>query len=176
VKKSFYSILIATFFVTACGAQTTNVLELPFTEWGESIHGVQLAIALTNNIIPAGSELVVFTRMKNSSTNVIYIGESSPESDFVVSVKSDSGKIYQLTQTHWVHSRFMLATLNPGASRDLVIHAGVDRYYEPPDIVSTKKNVPPGNYTLKATRTFSWTRNSVKLDSVESNLLKVQIN
>jgi hypothetical protein len=119
--------------------------------------------------------LTIYARVKNSSTNIIYIGESSPESDFIVLLKDDSGKVYQLTQRPWVSTLNTITTLDSGTSRDWVMHLTVSSYYDPPGIIPTKTGVPPGGYMLQAKRHFSLSKNNVKFESVESNLLKVQI-
>jgi len=165
-KKSLSTIFSVFFLATACIAQSTNNL------YGKSVQEVQLSISVSNSVIVVGSELVISAEIKNLSTNVIYLSESSPEMDFNVLLTSDSGKVYKLTPPAVVFTRLLRTDLKPGESRDWIIHVGINKYFEPPSLVATDKNIEPGDYILKATRHFSKNNSIFEL---ESNLLKVQI-
>jgi hypothetical protein len=174
-NKLFHAVCLFTLLVTTGLAQSTNEdFPVIFTNWGESVHGAQLAIALTNDAVPVGSSFFIFISMKNLSTNVIYVGESSLGGNYIVSLKNDSGNVFILTRTQLVNTYSMLLPMNPGESRYWVKPVDVNKYYEPPGIFATKTNVPSGDYTLKVTRTFIWDKNA-KPASLEANLLKLQI-
>ena len=151
--------LCAVFFgVNACVAQTND--SVTFTNWGESIEGVQMSIAITNNIIADSSQILIKAEIRNSSTNIIQLVELPPEEAFVVTSTSDYGTIYL---TPFPDSdRYLMAKrtdLKPGESRDW-------------NIPVTSGNNGDGYYdTLKATRNFS-IDNSVYV--LVSNSLKVK--
>lgn len=166
-NKSLGTIFSVFFLATACIAQSNTNLD-----FGQSVQVVQLSISVSNNVIAVGSELIISAEIKNLSTNVIHLSESSPEMDFNVFLTSDSGKVYKLTPPAVVFTRLLRSDLKPGESRDSIIHVGVNKYFEPPSLVAIDKNIEPGDYTLKATRHFSKNNSICEL---ESNLLKVQI-
>ena len=171
-NKILFLIFLVGFWITACAAQPTNISSITFADWGKQIQGVQMSIALTNNVIPYGSSFTIFIEMKNSSTNIICMGESIPETDFIVSLTDDSGRMYQITRSPFAFTRMMQAKLNPGQTRNWTLFAEVDKHYETPGIIDTKKNVPIGDYTLMATRKFGISNNFFK---IESNHLTIQI-
>jgi hypothetical protein len=171
-SKIYFFIFFVGFWITTYTAQSTNISSITFADWGKQIQGVQMSIALTNNVIPYGSSFTIFIEMKNSSTNIISMGESIPETDFIVSLADDSGRMYQITRSPFAFTRMMQAKLNPGQTRNWTLFAEVNKYYETPGIVATKKNVPIGDYTLVATRKFGIGNNFFK---IESNHLTIQI-
>ena len=176
LKQLFYTICFAALWVATGLAQTTNEdSTVTFTNWGEDGHGVQLAIALTNNAVPAGSGFSIFIRMKNLSTNIIYVGESSLGGNYSVSLKDDFGKAYILTRTPLVNTYNMLMPMHPGESRYWVKLAGVNKYYKPSGIFATQEFVPMGSYTLEVTRTFIRDKTSAQPESLKANLLRMQI-
>jgi len=170
--KTFSALLIIVYSTVACMAQSTNNFGTIIPNGSQSVNEVQLSVTVSNNVISVGSMFSIFVQMKNSSTNTIYMSESSPEEDFSVFLISNSGNVYELTPTPFRFTRLMRAKLNPGESRDWVIHVGVNRYFEPPGLVATNKNIEPGDYTLQAMRHFSINDNVFKLDS---NSLNIQI-
>ena len=139
--------------------------------WGESDHGVQLSITISNSVVAVGSEFIIAAEIKNSSTNIIYFGESSPEMDFNVILTSGVGKIFKLTPPAVVFARLLHMDLKPRETRNWIIHVGVDRYFEPPGLAAINKNIEAGNYTLKATRFFSFKTGRHELASNSIELL-----
>ena len=133
---------------------------------------VHLSINLTNNVIPAGSMFSIFAEMKNTSTNAIYMSESTPEQDFSVSLTDASGTVYHISRTPIHIAGSTELKLNPGDKHDWIIQAWVSRYYDPPGFTPTHKNVPAGNYTLNVTTKIA-TR--YKIFNAGSNLVKIQI-
>lgn len=150
-----------TLFAQPDGSQTKEL-------WGKSACGLQISITVSNNIIAAGSNFVLTIKMKNSSTNVIESGESSPETDFKVFLIDDSGKKYQLTPSVFSYTRLLRIILKPGEVRSWSLFLGVNKYYEQPGFNPSFKNIPSGKYTLKATRTYLPCE-------IESNVLEIQI-
>jgi len=169
--KIFRLLLVCAFFcnvlgfsIAACLAQSTGN--------SPSMDDVRLSISMTNNVIPVGSMFSIFAEMRNTSTNVIYMNESTPEQDFSIFLTNDSGAIYQISRTPSHITGSTVLNLNPGDKHDWIIQAWVSRYFEPPGYTPTQKNVPAGNYTLKVTTRMS-TR--YKIFTSESNLAEIQI-
>lgn len=141
-------------------------------DWGASIQSVRLSISVTNNVIAVGAEMPISAEIENSSSNIIYMGESRPETDFRATLTGGTGKVYTLTPPDAVSTYNTLRPLNRGASASWTIHVGVNRYYAPPGLIPTNKNIEPGTYTLNVARTFIEKDRAYKL---ESNSLKIQI-
>jgi hypothetical protein len=171
MAKFFQMLLACTLFcgllglsTTACLAQSTNDTQ--------SVVDVQLSISLTNNVIAAGSTFSIFAEMRNPSTNVIYINESTPEQDFIAFLTSPSGTVYQISRTPGHETGTTTRTLNPGDKGDWIINAWVSRYFEPPGYTPTHKNVPTGNYTLRVTTKIA---TQYKVFKAKSNVVDIQI-
>lgn len=132
-----------------------------------------MSVSIANNVIAAGSGIVVTIEVTNSSTNILLISETAPEGIFTVSLADEFGRTFQLTRTASFYTRSLVSNLKPGQSRTWRILAGTNKYFESPGLVATKKNVPAGNYALKATGHFQF-----KDDARDIGLgseLKVQI-
>jgi hypothetical protein len=152
------------FFTAACLAQSTNDTR--------SVDEVRLSISLTNNVIPVGSTFSIFAEMRNPSTNVIYINETTPEQDFSIFLTGTSGTVYQISRTPGHITGATVRNLNPGGKDDRIINAWVSRYYEPPGFTPTHKNVPAGDYTLTvATKVAT----QYKIFKAKSNVVEIQI-
>jgi hypothetical protein len=156
IKKIFGIMCLLGFWGNICAAQS-------ITNWGESVHDVQLSITLSNNIINIGSTVLISAIIQNLSTNVISLLERSPLTDFNVTLSSSLGKEYKLTpdRRNMPITRSFTMNLNPGEVRDLRI------------VVTISKDIKAGDYTLKAKRNFI----SIGGDGGElvSNPLKVHI-
>jgi hypothetical protein len=172
MKKLICTFLFIISWFALCTAQSTNDSAPIFTDWGESVHGVHLAVTLSNNVVVVGSRVPVFIKMENLSTNDVYMGESTPEKDFSIILTSGSGKIYRLTPIAIVFSHTFRAKLDPGENRNWIITVELDKYFAPPGLVATHANIEPGEYMLKATRKFILARDAHDLNS---NLIKLQI-
>jgi hypothetical protein len=148
--KSIWYLSLILFVGSSCLAQSNDH------------QGIQLSIALTNNIFRAGSLIAISSEINNPSTNIVYLTETDPASDFVISITNDSGKTYRLTSDRSFFPRFLRVTINilPGKRRDWLVSLILD------------KNIEAGDYKLKATRSVYTGGISFKL---ESNLLKVQV-
>lgn len=169
--KIFQALLAGAFFCgfltfsgDACLAQST--INSP------AVDEVQLSISLTNNVIPVGSTFSITAEMRNPSTNVIYINESTPEQDFTVFLTSASGTVYQISPSPRHKTGVTVRNLIPGAKDDWIINAWISRYFEPPGYTPTHKNVPAGNYTLKVTTKIA---TQYKVFKAESNVVEIQI-
>ena len=187
MKLLFSTILYVPFLVATCNAQLTGNSAINHNEWGKSVNGIRMSIAVSNSVISVDAELAVSVKMENLSTNIVYIQEFSPESDFEFVLKDNSGKAFQLTQSVWVGMGDNYSPLEPNEIHDWILHLPVDRYYEPTSMTvdghfdfhtqPIKKHFPPGDYTLEATHPMRLSKSETQLevDSVASNLLKVQI-
>jgi len=147
-------------------AQPTGQSET--NNWGESVQGVQLSIALTNStVIEAGSSITFVAVIKNSSTNVIEIQYTALSSDYSASLTSATGKTFQLIDEPLILRLNLALPLNPGEQNVRIIS------------VNIKKNIEPGDYVLQAGRGFYQADRDSYVDKhwliVKSNLLKVQI-
>ena len=130
----------------------------------KSIGGVNLTIALNTNAISSGSILEINAAITNSSTNTITTGETAPWRDFTVSLTSNSGKVYVLTDNSEpiIEHRNFIVKISSMKSQAWLIRLLV------------KKEIHSGYYTLKATRkikadgeVFILESNSVKLKVVQ---------
>lgn len=164
--------------ISALGISATSLVAQPSRQqaddvWGRPVEGVKMSIAISNSVMAIGTNFSITVKIVNLSTNVVLIGESLPENDFKVSLMTQSGqKTYQLTRNAFAYSRFIVTNLIPGGIRDWTIRLSLNKYYEPPGFIATEKNIPAGNYTLKAIRKCGTKNGSLNL---ESNSLKIQI-
>ncbi|HEY1786746.1 MAG TPA: hypothetical protein VGJ73_01255 [Verrucomicrobiae bacterium] len=110
--------------------------------------------------------------MENTSTNVIFYGESSPEQDLSIFLIGKSGQTYRLTRKPFAFTRLVLMKIDPRETVNWTITVSCNQYFEPPGFLPTKKAIPVGDYFLKATRWFSI---GSKAQQIESNLLSVRI-
>jgi uncharacterized membrane protein len=163
IKKILSIICIIVVGIKVCSAQASGPQLVK--SWGKSIEGVQLSITLSNNLIATGSRATIVAEINNSSTNDIYIGESSYNNrDFKVFLESSDGKLFKLTPNltpgEQISSRMIRRRLKPGESHNWNI------------LVTIGKNIEPGDYMLKATRNVIIDHRSLDLTS---NPLKVRI-
>ncbi|HUC85781.1 MAG TPA: hypothetical protein VL970_11360 [Candidatus Acidoferrales bacterium] len=144
-----------TLWATASQAQSTNEdFPVTFSHWGESVHNVRLAIAMTNSAVQVGASFHLFIALQNGSTNVIYVRESTLGGNYIVTLNDGSGRSYKVTKDPIVTTYNMLLSINPDESLYWFKTVKVDHYYKPHKIMAAKVNVPPGDYTLEVTRTF----------------------
>lgn len=172
-KHLFYTVLAVVFWGVSCAGQSTNIPNVSFVEWGGSVHGARLSIVVSNSVFLTNSEFVVHARMENLSTNILNMGLSSPEQDFDIWLRDNSGREYSLTRPY--HGG-MLTTdvLNPNESREWVIHLTFETYFPPPGFFPSKTSIPRGDYTLFVTRQFRWDKIMIS-KPIQANLLEVQI-
>ena len=176
MKKLLFGMMcFVTLLATTCVAQeTSDDLQLTFTNWGGVVRGARLGIVLTNRIVSVDSGFRIFIRMENVSSNVIFVGESSLGGNYAVALKDVSGKVYNLTRTPRIYSYNMLLPINPGESRYWVKVVGIGEYYDQPGLQVTKTRVPSGDYTLEVTRTFLPTTNA-KPVLIAANVMSIEI-
>jgi hypothetical protein len=158
IKRIFGTLCTVVLCLNICIAQSNN--SQTATNWGMKVQGVQLSIAISNNIIDIGATIVMSAQIRNLSTNIIHMVETGPVTDFDVLLTNNSGKFYKLTPKQLINTYRFPVDLNPGESRDWVMP------------VTIGKDIELGNYTLKATRPFYIGKSGFEL---ESNLLNVQI-
>ena len=143
------------------------------TNWGKSVQGVQLSIVMATNVFQVGSSTTVEAVTTNSSTNDIVVDIFAPTIVFDVLLTNSAGKTYHVTTPMPIRGPRHFVTIKPGekSTESIPVTFGKTRFGD---------SVEPGNYTLRATRHFS----SSKEDyihggegafSLESNLIKVQI-
>jgi hypothetical protein len=156
---------------TSCLAQSTNS-ESATMSCGKPVRGIQMSVSIDNTVLAAGSGFTVTIEVKNSSTNILVVSGSIPEANFSISLADEYGRTYQLTRSSEFYNRSLVSHLRPGQSRTWTIRAGVNQYFESPDALPTQKDVPPGNYALKAIGDFRFKSGSAV--GLESDL-KVKI-
>ena len=160
INKILGTIGLIVFGTSLCMAQSID--QSDNNNWGKSVQGVQLSITLTNSdvIVAAGSSITFVAVIKNISTNTIDIGYTALPSDYDAVLTSATGKIYHLIDSPLILRMNLTLPVNPGEQNVRLISATI------------RKDIEPGDYTLKAVRRFYVNKHWLK---VESNLLKVQV-
>jgi hypothetical protein len=156
--KYFSIICAAVLAASQCVAQSNN--SQIAANWGQSIQGVQLAIMMTNGVFQVGSSSSIVSVTENSSTNAIIVDMSAPTVNFDVLLTNDTGKLYHVTTPMMIRGPRKLVAIQPGEKSVESIP------------VTFREEIEPGDYTLKATRTFTSNDGDFTL---ESNSIKVQI-
>lgn len=142
-----------------CAAQLNDVQSI--TNWGQSIQGFKLAIKMTNNVFKVGSPSVVTAVFGNSSTNSIIVDLTAPSLNFDAMLTNDTGRLYHISTTNIILLLpRQLVTIEPGEQsvEDVPVTFG--------------QEIEPGNYSLKAARTFTLNDSEFTL---ESNSIKVTL-
>jgi hypothetical protein len=129
------------------------------TNWGKSVQGVQLSIAMTNNVVEPGTSIWVATVITNTSTNAVRVIQTGRETDYDLLLANRTGKTYNLTPKFALGSRSRLF-INPGKGYSLTIP------------VTIASNIASGDYALTASRHFYLSNLDLKL---ESNPLRVEV-
>jgi hypothetical protein len=136
------------------------VLSAKAADWGGSVQGIRLSITTTNNVLKIATSTSIESVIKNSSTNAITVDVLAPTIYFDVLLTSDTGKLYHITTPLEIRGPGRLVAINPGEELNESIP------------VTFGNNIEPGDYTLKATRTFTL---NDKEFTLESNSIKVKI-
>jgi hypothetical protein len=157
--------IIALLGLAVVSARAGSDSDQQATNWGNSVQGVQLSITMTNNVFQVGSSSAADSVITNSSTNAITVDISAPTIDFDVLLISDTGKLYDITTPLKIRELSIPVMINPGEekSESIPVTFGATRF---------GNAVEPGDYTLKAKRTFSSSDGKFTL---ESNSIKVTI-
>jgi hypothetical protein len=137
-------------------------------DWGRSVHGVQLAITLSNGVITAGATFSLRIQVKNSSTNDESFILTNPSDTFRVSLIDSSGKNYKLTRGVKGHSTFRKLMSKSYRLRPNEIYACVVPLH-------VDNSIEPGEYKLEA-RMYILGAEQHDGFELASNLLKVHIN
>jgi hypothetical protein len=132
MNKKLAAICFTIFGIGLCIAQTNFQA---ITNWGTSRSGVQLSIALTNNLIIASSETTLSVKIKNSSSNNIALMD-----DLTVYLKDKSGNEYMIKSPVLFHLERIVENIKSGEIRNWSIPLTVG------------KDIQAGDYTLKAAR------------------------
>jgi hypothetical protein len=145
-------------------------------DWGPGVQGVQLSISLTNNIFQVGSSATVESVTQNSSTNDIVVDIFAPTVVFDVVLTNSAGKSYHITTPMRIRGPSQFVTIKPGdnSAESIPVTFGQTRFGD---------TVEPGEYTLLATRHFSFVTHDLRPGDeaeladlkLESNVLKVRV-
>lgn len=165
-KKIYFAIILAFFSAIlaekSCAQSNTN--------WGESVEGMQMSIALSNNVVKVGSTVCLQCLAQNSTNGIIII-VGDPNLDMQIILADESGKTYDL-------SRFPGGGDRPGRDTGGLRSGETEKYIIP---ISITSNVHPGLYRLKAHLTLRvGTEDSnhkmiFRFPKVFSNSMEVQI-
>ena len=160
-----------TLLVWAVFLLVNEVRSQSITNWGESVNGVQMSIALSNSVFSVGSLTAIECVVKNSSSSlVVFAGD--PDQDMQIILVAESGTIYNL-------SRFP-SSFHPGGGPGVGLQAKEIKNYSFP--IAVAKDFEPGSYKIKAEikirmpleNTNQVTRFSFR--KVVSNSVALQIN
>jgi len=152
MKMRLFSIFVVVFAANLCMAQSNRPVAA--TNWGKSVQGVRLSIAMTNSVVTMGSSSTILTVVTNASTNAIKVTYTGRPSDFDVVLTSTRGTAFHMIEPAQVETLRTMVEVKSGGQDVRTIGLTFAQ--------------PPGDYTLQATRYFSGGK-------LESNLLKVQI-
>ena len=160
MKTQIVSVLIcwAVFGANLSFAQSNGLSEA--THWGESVQGVQLSISMTNRVVKTPLSTAITAVTRNSSTNDIRVQISFPMEFFDVVFTNDAGKSYDVITPSLIRGLREFGALKPGEQRSDSIP------------LTFSEDIEPGDYTLKATRSFTLKGQEFPL---VSNSLKVRI-
>jgi hypothetical protein len=172
MENKLFGILIASrLYAGVCLAQSSD--SQLTTNWGEPAFSVQLSIESSNKVFFAGSTNIISAKIRNSSTNFIYIVELNPMTDTAFFLTSKIGKTYRLTPSN---QRNPSEHISISANIYPFNHElNVNETYEfsAPVVIST--NIDTGSYQLKAVRYFVIGKNRRESHEIESNLLEVEV-
>ena len=150
------SICLAAIEANMCLAQSNNSQTI--TNWGKSVQGVQLSITLSNRIFQVGSSPTVAAVIRNSSTNDITLLDVGVNGNVLLT--NNTGKSYNIVKPVTILYPTRFVTIKPGEERDESIW------------VTFGEDIEPGDYTLKAARTFGLNHRNFRL---ESNSINVKV-
>lgn len=134
------------------------------SDWGPVTNNIQLSIILKSNIITAGSIAVLYTRVKNSSTNDVTLVVIRK---YPYTLTNESGGVYKVTSPMLENHLKNTTTLE-----DFIVHAG--KTNEWPDLLKFEKEIVPGDYVITPITRDVKTAD-VKVYTLTSNSLKVKV-
>lgn len=143
IKRALCLICFAFIIGDFCKAQSNNFQTV--ADAAVNTNGVQLSISVTNNLCAVGSEMVIFVKILNLSTNIIGMIEEGGYRDFVVTLTNWHGKTYQLTpgKSDGESTMRLMAYIGSGQSREWKIRIVIGNDVEPGDckLKASTKNV-----------------------------------
>jgi len=113
-------------------AETTN-------QWGAAVFGTRLSIVLTNNVLPAGSKVLLSCITTNCSTNNVYFVRTESRGMYEVDLLDDSEKRIELNNP-----------ANAGDTSDRWGGVAAGKSFECPVPLLFDKTLKPGHYRLVA--------------------------
>lgn len=158
IKQIWFTKFLIIISATYCIAQSNGPADVRM--WGKSLQGVQLAITTTNDVVDAGSSVILKATTTNASTNVVHFVVIIGEPDLDLLLTDAAGKLYKLTPQPPDFERSSVE-LEPAKINVSTIQAAIG------------SNLLPGDYTLKGSRYFFVNRSDhFKL---ESNSIRVHV-
>jgi hypothetical protein len=164
--------LLATFavmIVIVMGANTRTNDVMDSTLSGEASEGFQLSAGIENKQFRIGEPIVLKLTIRNSTKQVLYLTETSPESDYKLLVKNEYGERVPLTE-------FGQRLLN-NKEEFRVIGVKVKSGEERKDSIEVSRlheMTVPGTYSITASRTVK-NRNGKGWSEVVSNTINITI-
>ena len=157
-------VFLAPFFCMGQTNDKTNVFD-----WGDSVKGIRLSIAMTNLVWQNGASASVSAVTTNSSTNGVEIATNFPGLEFDILIKNQSGKRYHVATPLWYRGPRGFIILEPKSD---IIEAIPVTFGK--TVTFGGNDIDPGEYTLTATRSFTYPGQRDKF-YVFSNPLRIQV-
>jgi hypothetical protein len=173
IKKTYINKILGTLAIALLSdylssAQISN--SQLSTNWGIPLYGVQLSIGTTNTNLTIDSTNTILVRIKNVSTNNIYIAGIDLIRTTLV-LTNNFGRTYRLTPDILHSGRYISIPSNyfPYTQK---LDAGTIFEDQLPIVIG--KDIQTGDYDLKCVQHFAIAKEG-DVYRVESNYLKVQI-
>src|ERR1700722_900036 len=131
------------------------------TNWGTMSCGARLSIALSNNIIPQGTNIVLTCLIKNDSTNLVSAPMWAPMGFYAI-LTNNFGTLHELIPNpeKFLGGSSIASSIMPGQTNSYKV------------LLNFKQDIKPGNYELVVSRTILVEHKSYKL---VSNALKINV-
>jgi len=161
-KRIIIAFLIS-ILVTICIAQA--IRSYGTRNWGQAVHGAQLAIETTNNIAVIGLTITLTERIRNQSQNGIGLIPADPTS-YILTNQLGATHYLKIQRNRNPHEPYTATVEVPE-----LIEAGEKKEW----LVNLKvtEDIAPGDYELKDVRSIITESNEVS--AIISNSLKVKV-
>jgi hypothetical protein len=134
--KSTLYISVILVWITICNLNEARAQVI--TNLERAINGIQMSVAISNDIVAVGGSTKLVATIKNSAPDLaIFAGD--PDLDMQVFLTDESGTVYDL-------SRFP-HEFRPGGGPGAGLQPGESKSYTFP--LTMTKNIPPGIYQIK---------------------------
>jgi hypothetical protein len=166
IKKTMGAIAIAVAWVNISLTQPSGSIES--TNWGASVFGVKMSIALNTNAISPGSESMLLCQITNCSTNTVYALNSDRVITATVFLTNKIGESYNLTPP----PKFNILPPVTGHFYDPISANSVLEWSIP---LKIDKSIHPGEYEMYAERHFLLTLEPNGAHKLTSNIVPLEV-